>query len=378
MISLTETSTTIILVFAIAALGYLLGRVRIKGIGLGTAAIFLVGLIFGHFGAELPEILQTVGLVLFITSVGFSAGPGFLQRLRKSGAAYVLLCVITAAVGGCLCLAVIHFGKVDAPLAVGIMTGAFTTSPGFAAAKEAVAASSASIVAAGYGIVYPVGVICKVLFIQLIPKLLHADMDRERALIAQHITDSEKTSRKLLTVDKYGIFPFTIAVLIGIAVGSIHIPLPGGSSFALGVTGGPLLVSLLLSAVGRIGALDIRCSNTFTNPVKELGLLLFYSGAGVQGGHGIAEIFQTYGVLPILYGVLFVAVPLCSGFLVFRYLLKLPLLNGLGAMTASMTCTPSLAVLTQMAETDDVVAAYATTYPVALITLVLLVQFLLT
>ena len=378
MISLTETSTTIILVFAIAALGYLLGRVRIKGIGLGTAAIFLVGLIFGHFGAELPEILQTVGLVLFITSVGFSAGPGFLQRLRKSGVAYVVLCVITAAVGGCLCLAVIHFGKVDAPLAVGIMTGAFTTSPGFAAAKEAVAASSASIVAAGYGIVYPVGVICKVLFIQLIPKLLHADMDKERALIAQHITDSEKTSRKLLTVDKYGIFPFTIAVLIGIAVGSIHIPLPGGSSFALGVTGGPLLVSLLLSAMGRIGALDIRCSNTFTNPVKELGLLLFYSGAGVQGGHGIAEIFQTYGVLPILYGVLFVAVPLCSGFLVFRYLLKLPLLNGLGAMTASMTCTPSLAVLTQMAETDDVVAAYATTYPVALITLVLLVQFLLT
>ncbi len=378
MISLTETSITIILVFAIAALGYLLGRIRIKGIGLGTAAIFLVGLIFGHFGAELPEILQTVGLVLFITSVGFSAGPGFLQRLRKSGVAYVVLCVITAAVGGCLCLAVIHFGKVDAPLAVGIMTGAFTTSPGFAAAKEAVAASSASIVAAGYGIVYPVGVICKVLFIQLIPKLLHADMDRERALIAQHITDSEKTSRKLLTVDEYGIFPFTIAVLIGIAVGSIHIPLPGGSSFALGVTGGPLLVSLLLSAVGRIGALDIRCSNTFTNPVKELGLLLFYSGAGVQGGHGIAEIFQTYGVLPILYGVLFVALPLCSGFLVFRYLLKLPLLNGLGAMTASMTCTPSLAVLTQMAETDDVVAAYATTYPVALITLVLLVQFLLT
>lgn len=378
MISLTETAVTILLVFAIAALGYLLGRVRIKGIGLGTAAIFLVGLVFGHFGAELPEILQTVGLVLFITSVGFSAGPGFLQRLRKNGVAYVVLCVITAAVGGCLCLAVIHFGKVDAPLAVGIMTGAFTTSPGFAAAKEAVAVASASMVAAGYGIVYPVGVICKVLFIQLIPKLLHADMDKERALIAQHITDSEKASDKLLTVDKYGIFPFAIAVLIGIAVGSIHIPLPGGSSFALGVTGGPLLISLLLSAAGRIGALDVRCSNTFTNPVKELGLLLFYSGAGVQGGHGIASIFQTYGVLPILYGVLFVLIPLFSGFLVFRYLLKLPLLNGLGAMTASMTCTPSLAVLTQLAETDDVVAAYATTYPVALITLVLLVQFLLT
>lgn len=82
-------------------------------------------------------------------------------------------------------------------------------------------------------------------------------------------------------------------------------------------------------------------------------------------------------MLPVLYGVLFVVIPMLAGFLIFRFLLRLPLLNGLGAMTASMTCTPSLAVLTQLAGTDDVAAAYATTYPVALITLVLLVQFLL-
>lgn len=186
MIQLNQTANTVILVFLIAALGYLLGRIRIKGIGLGTAAIFLVGLVFGHLGADLPEVLQTTGLVFFITSVGFAAGPGFLQRLRRNGGAYVVLCVSTASIGGCLCLLVIHLGGVEAPLAVGIMTGAFTTSPGFAAAKEAVAAS-ASVVAAGYGIVYPVGVICKVLFIQLIPQLLHVDMAHERALIAQPV-----------------------------------------------------------------------------------------------------------------------------------------------------------------------------------------------
>lgn len=111
-------------------------------------------------------------------------------------------------------------------------------------------------------------------------------------------------------------------------------------------------------------------------PIKELGLLLFYAGAGVQGGHGVAAIFGDYGMLPILLGFLFVIIPLFSGFLVFRYLLRLPLLSGLGSMTASMTCTPSFAVLTQMDGTDDVAAAYATTYPVALITLVLAVKIL--
>ena len=71
-----------------------------------------------------------------------------------------------------------------------------------------------------------------------------------------------------------------------------------------------------------------------------------------------------------------VTVPLAAGFFLFRRVLKLPLLNGLGSITASMTCTPSLAVLIQTAGTDDVAAAYATTYPIALITLVLLVQAL--
>ena len=380
MFSINQTALTIFCVFAIALAGYVLGRIRIKGISLGTAAIFLVGLVFGHFGLELPDVLQTIGLILFITSVGFSAGPGFLQRLAKNGMSYVILCLTTAITGCGICMAVIHLGKVEAPLAVGIMTGAFTTSPGFAAAKEAVAVSgnAATIVAAGYGIVYPVGVICKVLFIQLIPKLLRANMAEERALIALPAQEvKSRECKELLRADKLGLFAFSLAVLLGIMLGSIQLPMPGESTFALGVTGGPLVAGLLLSGIGRFGRLDLRCDPILIAPVKELGLLLFYSGAGVQGGHGIAEIFKSYGIMPIVYGFFFVAIPMLAGFLMFRYLLKLPLLNVLGSMTASMTCTPSLAVLAQMAETDDVVAAYATTYPVALVTLVLVVQVVL-
>ena len=84
----------------------------------------------------------------------------------------------------------------------------------------------------------------------------------------------------------------------------------------------------------------------------------------------------TLGVMDLLYGFFLVAIPLTAGFFMFRKVLRLPLLNGLGSMTASMTCTPSLAVLIQAAGTDDVASAYATTYPIALITLILLVQAL--
>ena len=372
-----ETAQSLLLVFAIIAFGYMIGAIKIKGISLGTAAIFLSGLLFGHFGAKTPAVLQTVGLILFITSVGLSAGPSFFSLLKRNGLSYIVLCLTIAASGATVCFAVIRLGHVEAPLAVGIMTGSFTTSPGFAAAKEAVTTAEAvTHVAAGYGVAYPVGVICKVLTIQLIPKLLHADMVKERALIALPVQqNTEKTSERR-RLDSWGLLPFSLAVVMGILLGSVTLALPGGGSFSLGTTGGPLIVGLLIGHIGHLGRIDLRPSEKLYGPAKEIGLILFFSGAGVEGGHGLAEILSVYGPSLLLYALLLVLIPLTVGYLVSRYVLKLPLLNGLGSITASMTCTPSLAVLIQAAGTDDVAAAYATTYPIALITLVLLVQFL--
>lgn len=376
---LKESAAQLMAVFAIIASGYLFGRIRIKGIGLGTAAIFLSGLVFGHFGVQTPAALQTVGLLLFIVSVGLSAGPTFVQRLRANGRSYVALCLTIALAGALVCAAVILIGNVDAPLAVGMMTGAFTTSPGFAAAKEAVAANldAVSSVAAGYGIIYPVGVVCKVLFIQLIPKLLHADMAYERSLIAvSGNAATDRTKKDTLQIEPWGLFPFALAVILGILLGSVVIPLPGGASFSLGTTGGPLIIALLIGHFGKIGRINLTPDNRLYGPAKEIGLMLFFSGAGVEGGRNLAEILHNYGFTLLLYGFALVAIPLCVGYVMFRKVLKLPLLNGLGSMTASMTCTPSLAVLIQTAGTDDVAAAYATTYPIALIVLVLVVQVL--
>lgn len=375
---LKETAQSLLTVFTIIVLGYLLGSIRIKGIGLGTAAIFLAGLLFGHFGAETPAALQTAGLLLFITSVGLSAGPTFWRRLKLNGKAYVILCLTIAFTGALICVAVIKLAGVDAPLAVGIMTGAFTTSPGFAAAKEAVSASAEAVssVAAGYGVTYPIGVVSKVLFVQLIPKMLHANMEKERALIALPVSKDNQANKSYKQLDTWGLLPFALAVALGILLGAVTIPLPGGGNFSLGTTGGPLIIGLFMGHIGHIGSIDLRPDPKLYGPAKEIGLMLFFSCAGVEGGRGLATILAEYGLTLWIYGFVLVAVPLFVGFVVFRKLLKLPLLNGLGSITASMTCTPSLAVLIQTAGTDDIAAAYATTYPIALITLVLLVQVL--
>ena len=110
MFSLSETARQMLLIFGIASSGYLLGRVHIKGISLGTSGIFLTGLLFGHFGAQLPESVQTLGLLLFITSVGLSAGPTFFRQLRTNGAAYCALCLSVAVIGALVCAGIILLG----------------------------------------------------------------------------------------------------------------------------------------------------------------------------------------------------------------------------------------------------------------------------
>ena len=59
-----------------------------------------------------------------------------------------------------------------------------------------------------------------------------------------------------------------------------------------------------------------------------------------------------------------------AGFFFAKYVLKLPLFNNLGSITGGMTSTPALGTLVQVSGTDDVAGAYAATYPIALILIV--------
>ena len=63
--------------FLIVALGFMLGRIKIKGLSLDVSAVIFIALLFGHFGVIIPKELGNFGLVLFIFTIGIQAGPGF-------------------------------------------------------------------------------------------------------------------------------------------------------------------------------------------------------------------------------------------------------------------------------------------------------------
>jgi putative transport protein len=397
------TSLALFFMFAIIFIGYLIGKINVKGVSLGTAAIFIVALVFGHFkgvfvGYEGHEgsiagwaeklgtidtwfkIIQNIGLILFVTSVGLIAGPTFFKNLKKNAKSYILLGLLIIASGSLVtALVTILVPNMTSAMAVGLMSGALTSTPAFAAAQGALEGSEFySEIAVGHAVAYPFGVIGVVLFVQIIPRLIKANMDHEKSLLAPvGDFDGEKSiSTKLFTLDKFGCGAFALTVMVGLILGSITIPLPGGSSFSLGATGGPLIMGLIFGHFGHIGKLDLKVKEHLLSIFQEFGLVLFLIGAGIEGGAAFVDTLRVYGGLLFVWGALMTIVPLFVGFFFAKYVLKLSLLNNLGSITGGMTSTPALGALIQSSGTSNVASAYAATYPIALVSVVLASQFL--
>ena len=364
----------LMITFLILSLGYIVGSIKIAGLELGTAGVLLVALVFGHFGYAVPSVVGDLGLIAFVTSVGFIAGPKFFRNFKVNAKSYILLGVIVIAAGALATIGVIKIFNIPTDISVGMMAGALTSTPGLGAAIEATGSDLASV---GYGIAYPFGVIGVVLFVQLVPKILKIDIDKEKEKFeAASGVEIKEDGKNLFSLDTFGFGAFAIAVVIGIVLAKITIPLPGGTSFALGTSGGPLIAGLVMGHFGKIGKISLKVKKTVLESLREFGLALFLMGAGIKGGAGFVETLAEHGVMLFVYGAIITLFPMLIGYFVAAKVLKLSIFNNLGSICGGMTSTPALGTLVKVTKTDDVASAYAATYPVALVLVVLVCQFI--
>ena len=395
VLSIKTISFLVFCVFAIAGLGYLLGRITIKGVSLGTAGVFIVALLFGallynplaeqlkvsgtSYVTNALKIIENLGLILFVTSVGFIAGPNFFGDFKRNFKSYIVLGLIIIIVGGISCWACTMFdikvygrdAKEAAAMLVGLLSGSLTSTPAFSAAKATVTTEALeAIVAVGHGIAYLFGVVGVVLFVQLVPKFTKANMEEERAKLSEANPEvASKLTGKELELDPFGFCAFSLVAVIGILIGSIKI-----GNFSLTTTGGCLLASLIFGHFAKIGNISITPSTPTLKNFRELGLMLFLIGAGVAGG---AEFVKYFEWVYFIYGIIMTMLPMIVGYIFARYVLKLNLLNNLGSICGGMTSTPALGTLISTAGTEKVAGAYASTYPIALISVVIVSQILI-
>ena len=514
--------------FLIIALGFILGRIQIKGLSLDVSAVIFIALLFGHYGVVIPKDLGNFGLVLFIFTIGIQAGPGFFDSFRSKGKTLILL---TLLIVGSACLtgvALKYTIGIDTPDLVGLIAGALTSTPGLAVAIDSTHSSAASI---AYGIAYPFGVIGVILFIKLLPKLLRKDLAVEakilesqrkgkhpplrtatlrvtnapifgktlaqlqlRAMtgaVVSRIKHGEKTIipqaatvlqegdllkavgndqslkqlalligetitndlpfgstqelQSLLVTNKNIInktlgylnlqrtfnctvtrvrrsgidlspepdlqlkfgdklmvagekedlkevsqlfgndekklsdtdfFPIATGIVLGVLVGKLNISFSDSFSFSPGLTGGILIVALVLSAIGKTGPIVWSMSGSANQLLRQIGLLLFLAEVGTSAGVNLVSTFQESGWTLFGVGMAITLIPMLVAALFGILVFKIPVLDLLGTLAGGMTSTPGLAAADSMSDSSAPSIAYATVYPIAMVLLILFIQFI--
>ena len=83
----TLTENPILTLFIVIGLGYLLGEISFFGFRFGISGVLFVGLAVGSLGPSIsvPEVVPTLGLIIYIYTIGIQSGPEFFTSLRERG-----------------------------------------------------------------------------------------------------------------------------------------------------------------------------------------------------------------------------------------------------------------------------------------------------
>jgi putative transport protein len=182
------------------------------------------------------------------------------------------------------------------------------------------------------------------------------------------------SARRVAEVD---VISFGLGIALGLTIGAVHIPVPGGT-FSLGVAGGPLLAGLVLGRLGRTGPLVWTSPYGANLTLRQFGLVLFLAGAGLQAGAVLASALEQGVVLRMLASGALISLTsaLLTAFVGHR-ILRIPLGVVVGMLAGIQTQPAVLAYALEKTGRDSPNVGYASIFPIAMIAKILLAQLIL-
>lgn len=191
---------TVIVLSLICSAGIALGKLHFKGISLGIAFVFFMGIMAGNMGltidATVLEYAQTFGLVIFVYTLGLYVGPNFFGAFRSEGVklnAWSIGVILLGTIAACALTLLL---PVSFPTMVGILCGATTNTPALGAAQQALShlhvdPQGAALACA---VTYPLGVLGVILAMIMLRKwvvkpqqLLPKSGDDDHTFVAQYV-----------------------------------------------------------------------------------------------------------------------------------------------------------------------------------------------
>lgn len=215
--------------------------------------------------------------------------------------------------------------------------------------------------------------------------LPHADMrlelgDRVR-VVAQRDRMAKVTSffgDSYKALSEIDFMAFSLGLSLGLLLGLIPIPLPGGTQFELGLAGGPLLVGLLLGYLGRTGPIVWQIPYSANLTLRQFGLILFLAGVGTRSGYAfVSTLASGSGFSILLMGAVVTLTTAFLSLIIGHYVFKIPMSLLTGILAGLQTQPAVLGFASEQTGNDLPTFAYATVFPLATITKIILAQLLL-
>jgi putative transport protein len=169
-----------------------------------------------------------------------------------------------------------------------------------------------------------------------------------------------------------------LGMTLGVILGLIPLPLPGGAMLRLGLAGGPLIAGLILGRLQHTGPVTWIIPLRANLTLRQIGLVLFQAGVGTRAGFGFVQTVRESGIQMIAAGaVVTMGVALLSLAIAHR-VLRMPFESAMGLTTAIHTEPASLAFASLVSNSDAPQAAYARVFPVCTVAEIVLAQLLVT
>jgi putative transport protein len=191
-----------------------------------------------------------------------------------------------------------------------------------------------------------------------------------QAEVRRHFGDSIKGNAELSFVS------IGVGIALGLLLGMVPVPLPGGGTFSLGVAGGPLVMALVLGWLGRTGPIGWGMPVVANLVLRNLGLAVFIGSVAIGAGSPFVQTVASNGI-QILLGGAAVLLTLVLIVLVAGYLLRIPFDDLLGICAGSTGNPAILAAASRLAPTDRTDLGYAICFPSITVVKIIAVQVLL-
>lgn len=180
------------------------------------------------------------------------------------------------------------------------------------------------------------------------------------------------------TLNEPNIGSIFLGMLLGLALGTIPVTLPGmDSPIRLGIAGGPIIMGILVGALGPRLHIISYTTRSASLMLRRLGLSLYLACLGLDAGKDFfVTVFRPEGLLWIGLGFLLTVVPVVIVGLIALQTKKFDFGTICGILCGSMANPMALGYANDTIEGETSNISYATVYPLGMFIRVIIAQVL--